>query len=299
MEEKEYSVSEAVRLVGVESHVLRYWEEELQVEIRRTSQGHRIYSESDIRLFCRVRELKEQGIQLRAIRVLLAGTRPKEPDGPSDAQTADADLLQSIRRIEAESGRRGEAEARRRIEAESGRRGEAETDRGNEMEAVDLGEQESRHAQREEKGAAEYERALETAFREDRAEYGGNAETAFEKIRSNAATAARQESEDEAECCETAGTVFEEDETPNGYELVVDEKQDNLRQFELILKRLIAEVMEEQNKKLERALEDAVRAEVADLYQAYQDTLREAAASREAEGERGLRGLLRALLHRR
>lgn len=245
MEEKEYSVSEAVRLVGVESHVLRYWEEELQVEIRRTSQGHRIYSESDIRLFCRVRELKEQGIQLRAIRVLLAGTRPKEPDGPSDSQTADADLLQSIRRIEAESGRRGEAEARRR----------------NEMEAVDLGEQ--------------------------------------EEIKANAGAAARQASEDEAEHCETAGTVFEEDETPNGYELVVDEKQDNLRQFELILKRLIAEVMEEQNKKLERALEDAVRAEVADLYQAYQDTLREAAASREAEGERGLRGLLRALLHRR
>lgn len=261
MEEKEYSVSEAVRLVGVESHVLRYWEEELQVEIRRTSQGHRIYSESDIRLFCRVRELKEQGIQLRAIRVLLAGTRPKEPDGPLDAQTADVDLLQSIRRIEAESGRRGEADAGRRTEAESGRRGETEADRRNEMEAVDLGEQEA--------------------------------------IRSNAATAARQASEDEAEHCETAGTVFEEDEAPNGYELVVDEKQDNLRQFELILKRLIAEVMEEQNKKLERALEEAVRAEVADLYQAYQDTLREAAASREAEGERGLRGLLRVLLHRR
>ena len=71
MEEKEYSVSEAVRLVGVESHVLRYWEEELRIEIRRSVQGHRIYSEENIELFRRVRELKEKGLQLKAIRLLL------------------------------------------------------------------------------------------------------------------------------------------------------------------------------------------------------------------------------------
>ena len=56
MEEKIYSVSEAVRLVGVESHVLRYWEEELKIPIRRSSQGHRLYSERDIELFGKVRE---------------------------------------------------------------------------------------------------------------------------------------------------------------------------------------------------------------------------------------------------
>ena len=37
MDEKLYSVSEAVRLIGVESHVLRYWEEELNIPIQRTS----------------------------------------------------------------------------------------------------------------------------------------------------------------------------------------------------------------------------------------------------------------------
>ena len=71
MEQKEYSVSEAVRLVGVESHVLRYWEEELQIEIKRTSQGHRVYSEQNIETFRKVRELKEHGLQLKAIRVVL------------------------------------------------------------------------------------------------------------------------------------------------------------------------------------------------------------------------------------
>ncbi len=74
MEKKEYSVSEAVRLIGVESHVLRYWEEELQVKIRRTSQGHRVYSQENIDTFCKVRELKEHGLQLKAIRYLLDKT---------------------------------------------------------------------------------------------------------------------------------------------------------------------------------------------------------------------------------
>lgn len=71
MEEKMYSVSEAVRLIGVESHVLRYWEEELGISIQRTKLGHRAYSEQDIATFCRVREWKQKGLQLKAIRLLL------------------------------------------------------------------------------------------------------------------------------------------------------------------------------------------------------------------------------------
>ena len=73
MEEKEYSVSEAVRLIGVESHVLRYWEEELHVPVGRSTQGHRMYSERDIALFRRTKELKDCGIQLKAIRLLFEG----------------------------------------------------------------------------------------------------------------------------------------------------------------------------------------------------------------------------------
>lgn len=89
MDKKEYPVSEAVRLVGVESHVLRYWEEELQVPIRRNPQGHRVYSEEDIALFRRVRELKEKGLQLKAIRLLLdrqGGLRFGEPGADGFAE---------------------------------------------------------------------------------------------------------------------------------------------------------------------------------------------------------------------
>ena len=89
MDEKEYSVSEAVRLIGVESHVLRYWEEELQVAIRRTSQGHRVYSQENIDTFCQVKKLKEKGIQLKAIRVLLFETE-------QDREKAFHDILYAV-----------------------------------------------------------------------------------------------------------------------------------------------------------------------------------------------------------
>ncbi len=82
MNEREYSVSEAVQLSGVPSHVLRYWEEELCLGIRRTSQGHRVYTDADLALFARVKELKDKGIQLKAIRTLLENeTQGKAEDG--------------------------------------------------------------------------------------------------------------------------------------------------------------------------------------------------------------------------
>lgn len=61
MEERSYQVQEAVRLIGVESHVLRYWEEELGITVGRTKQGYRLYSEKNIRLFRQVKELKRTG----------------------------------------------------------------------------------------------------------------------------------------------------------------------------------------------------------------------------------------------
>ncbi|MCD8083283.1 MAG: helix-turn-helix domain-containing protein [Clostridiales bacterium] len=67
MGETRYSISEAARLVGVESHVLRYWEDELELAIPRNGKDHRYYTELHIRLLIRVKELKEKGYQLKAI----------------------------------------------------------------------------------------------------------------------------------------------------------------------------------------------------------------------------------------
>ncbi|MCM1136279.1 MAG: helix-turn-helix domain-containing protein [Clostridium sp.] len=69
--EKIYMISDAARQVEVEAHVLRYWEEELEMPAKRNEMGHRYYTEEDIARFRRVKELKEQGLQLKAIRHVL------------------------------------------------------------------------------------------------------------------------------------------------------------------------------------------------------------------------------------
>lgn len=70
-QETRYLISDAARKVAVESHVLRYWEEELHLPIKRNELGHRYYTEEDILRFQEVKSLKEQGLQLKAIRMVL------------------------------------------------------------------------------------------------------------------------------------------------------------------------------------------------------------------------------------
>lgn len=71
MEQTHYLISDAARLVEVESHVLRYWEEELEIPIKRNELGHRYYTGEDVERFREIKMLKEQGLQLKAIRMVL------------------------------------------------------------------------------------------------------------------------------------------------------------------------------------------------------------------------------------
>lgn len=64
-------ISDAAKEVEVESHVLRYWEEELNLPIRRNEQGHRFYTREDVDRFKQIKKLKEGGLQLKAIRMIL------------------------------------------------------------------------------------------------------------------------------------------------------------------------------------------------------------------------------------
>lgn len=68
-----YYISEASKLVQVEPHVLRYWEDELALPIGRNEMGHRSYTQEDIERFRQIKRLKEQGLQLKAIRTVLHG----------------------------------------------------------------------------------------------------------------------------------------------------------------------------------------------------------------------------------
>lgn len=71
MNETRYLISDTSKQLKVEPHVLRYWEEELDMKINRNEMGHRYYTADDIRVLQAVREMKDQGLQLKAIKQLL------------------------------------------------------------------------------------------------------------------------------------------------------------------------------------------------------------------------------------
>lgn len=71
MDKQRYMISDAAALVNVESHVLRYWEEELELTVPRNEMGHRYYTKENIEQFMKIKEWKEQGYQLKAIKLLI------------------------------------------------------------------------------------------------------------------------------------------------------------------------------------------------------------------------------------
>ena len=71
MTKETYLINEVAKEVHVESHVLRYWEEELDIPITRNRQGHRVYTQEDINRFVQIKNLKDQGLQLKAVKLVL------------------------------------------------------------------------------------------------------------------------------------------------------------------------------------------------------------------------------------
>jgi DNA-binding transcriptional MerR regulator len=80
-----YRIGEVAGIVGVEPHVLRYWETEFRsVRPQKSAKGQRIYSRRDVETLLKVKEL------LYAHRFTIAGARRKlreggvEPASPTD-----------------------------------------------------------------------------------------------------------------------------------------------------------------------------------------------------------------------
>ena len=112
-------ISDAAKMVDVESHVLRYWEDELELPIGRNEMGHRYYTEDNIRMFHHIKDLKEQGFQLKAIKVLIPemeqGNVPpaivREPEPPTGDKMEQFQMIlgkvvsQAIRENQQEMGK--------------------------------------------------------------------------------------------------------------------------------------------------------------------------------------------------
>lgn len=98
--EKQYSISDASRQVEVENHVLRYWEEELLLPIERNTKGHRFYKESDIQTLKTIKDLKEQGFQLKAIKLLMPDIDRVRTMSPQEVYQLREELNQQVLREE-------------------------------------------------------------------------------------------------------------------------------------------------------------------------------------------------------
>ena len=104
MDQVRYMIKDAAKLVEVESHVLRYWEEELELPIARNEMGHRYYTEDDIQLLKHIKKLKERGYQLKAIKMDISDktetserpqTPPKEEIVPREPARDKQEVLHS------------------------------------------------------------------------------------------------------------------------------------------------------------------------------------------------------------
>jgi DNA-binding transcriptional MerR regulator len=85
-----YRIGEVAGIVGVEPHVLRYWETEFRsVRPQKSAKGQRIYSRRDVETLLKVKEL------LYGHRFTIAGARRKlreggiEPSAPTDGATSE------------------------------------------------------------------------------------------------------------------------------------------------------------------------------------------------------------------
>lgn len=93
-----FRIGEVAELVGVEAHVLRYWETEFRLRPTRSSSGQRLYRKSDLARFLRVRQLlHEEGYTIAGARkILLEGA-----EGPSGLGVEREALRDALRRIRA------------------------------------------------------------------------------------------------------------------------------------------------------------------------------------------------------
>ena len=101
MEQVQYTISDAAKLLQIETHVLRYWEEELGLSIPRNKMGHRVYHQKQIELMRQIIRWKEEGMSLQEIseRITQANTRQVIPYPANHPVVTNDDKMQQFKTI--------------------------------------------------------------------------------------------------------------------------------------------------------------------------------------------------------
>jgi DNA-binding transcriptional MerR regulator len=91
-----FRIGEIAELVGVEPHVLRYWESEFRIRPQRSSSGQRMYRRKDLAKFLRIKKLlHEEGYTIAGARKSLADPGVDEARAAVD----DTRVREAIERI--------------------------------------------------------------------------------------------------------------------------------------------------------------------------------------------------------
>ena len=86
-----FRIGEAASLIGVEPHVLRYWEGEFRMRPQRSPSGQRMYRRKDLERFLRIKSLvHDQGFTIAGARRALQDGRTGAPTGVEPARIVDA-----------------------------------------------------------------------------------------------------------------------------------------------------------------------------------------------------------------
>jgi DNA-binding transcriptional MerR regulator len=87
-----FRIGEVAQALGVETHVLRYWETEFRsIRPQKSKRGQRVYSRRDVETLARVKELLyERGFTIAGARRQLrdGGIEPREPSDPTARNAA-------------------------------------------------------------------------------------------------------------------------------------------------------------------------------------------------------------------
>lgn len=99
-----YRIGEVAHIVGVEPHVLRYWETEFRsIRPQKSHKGQRVYSRKDVEKLLRVKDLlKNQGFTIAGARKKLRDTDAHPTVEPPPPQIDSSKMRQALSAIREE-----------------------------------------------------------------------------------------------------------------------------------------------------------------------------------------------------
>jgi len=69
-----FSITELSKLLNVTDHTLRYYEKEFNLQIPRDSRGRRYYNDTLYNVFMKIKQLRDEGMDIKSIKEILQNT---------------------------------------------------------------------------------------------------------------------------------------------------------------------------------------------------------------------------------